>query len=150
MSPERVGHAQIKSRVWAALDRAIQVADLPCEAFPDGITVEVDEDTDYEPDAIVNCGPKLPEDAIAATNPVIVVEVLSPATQSIDVADKLADYFRIGSVRHYLIFRARRREVIHHRRAGSEIVTRIVNLGTILLEPPGITIDLADIYTATA
>jgi len=158
LSPERVGHARIKSRVWAALDRAIQAADLSCEALPDGITVEVDEDTDYEPDAMVNCGPKLPEDAIAATNPVIVVEVLSPATQTIDVAeklvddvaDKLADYFRIESVRHYLIFRARRREVIHHRRAGSEIVTRVVNLGTILLEPPGITIDLADIYTATA
>jgi Uma2 family endonuclease len=150
MSPERVGHARIKSRVWAALDRAIQAADLPCEALPDGVTVEVDDGTDYEPDAIVNCGPKLPEDAIAATNPVIVVEVLSPATQSIDVADKLADYFRIASVQHYLIFRARRREVIHHRRAGIEIVTKIINLGTIRLEPPGITIDLADIYIAPA
>jgi Uma2 family endonuclease len=148
MSPERVGHARIKSRVWAALDRAIQAVDLPCEALPDGVTVEVDEGTDYEPDAIVNCGPKLPEDAIAATNPVIVVEVLSPSTHSIDVADKLADYFRIASVQHYLIFRARRREVIHHRRAGTEIVTRVINLGTIRLEPPGITIDLADIYIA--
>ena len=39
MAPERVGHARIKSRVWAALDRAIQAADLPCEALPDGVTV---------------------------------------------------------------------------------------------------------------
>jgi Uma2 family endonuclease len=148
MSPGRVGHARIKSRVWAALDRAIRVAAVPCEALPDGITVEVGDDTDYEPDAIVNCGPRLPEDAIAATHPVIVVEVLSPATQSIDVGDKLADYFRVESVQHYLIFRARRREVIHRRRAGDEIVTRVVNFGTIILDPPGITIDIADIYTA--
>ena len=54
MSPERIEHARIKSRVWAALDRAIRAANLPCEAYPDGITVEIDEDTDYEPDAIVN------------------------------------------------------------------------------------------------
>jgi len=66
------------SRVWAALDRAIRAAALPCEALPGGITVDVDDDTNYEPDAIVNCGPELPEDAIAAKNPVIVVEVLSP------------------------------------------------------------------------
>jgi Uma2 family endonuclease len=133
----------VQSRVWAALDRAIRVADLPCEALPDGITVEVDESTDYAPDAIANSGPKLPEDAIAATNPLIVVEVLSPATQSIDVAD----YFRIARVQHFLIFRTRRREVIHHRRTGIKIVTRVINLGTIGLEPPGITIDLAEIYT---
>ena len=124
------------SRVWAALDRAIRAAALPCEALPGGITVDVDDDTNYEPDAIVNCGPELPEDAIAATNPVIVVEVLSPANQSIDAGDKLADYFRVASVRHYLIFRARRREVIHHRRAGAEIVTKEINPGAIRLDPP--------------
>ncbi len=146
MSPERVAHARIKSRVWAALDRAIRAANLPCEALPDGVTVEIDEDTDYEPDAMVNCGPPLHPDAVAANNPVIVVEVLSPSTQSIDVADKLADYFRVTSVQHYLVVRARRREVIHHRRAGAEIITRVINLGAIALDPPGITIEVADLY----
>jgi Uma2 family endonuclease len=148
MSPEGVGHARIKSRVWAALDRAIRSANLPCEALPDGITIEIDDETDYEPDAVVNCGPPVSADAIAAPNPVIVVEVLSPSTQAIDGADKLADYFRVASVQHYLIFRSRRREVIHHRRMGDEIATRVINLGAIALDPPGITIDLADIYTA--
>ncbi len=146
MSPERIEHARMKSRVWAALDRAIRAADLPCEALPDGITVEIDEGTDYEPDAVVNCGPPAPGDAVAAPNPVIVVEVLSPSTQSTDVADKLVDYFRVASIQHYLIVRTRRREVIHHRRAGTDIVTRIVNLGAIRLDPPGISIELGDIY----
>jgi len=41
---------------------------------------------------------------------VVVVEVLSPATQSVDFADKLADYFRVPSIQHYLIVRARRHE----------------------------------------
>ena len=146
MSPERIVHARVKSRIWAALDLAIRKANLPCEALPDGITVEVDADTDYEPDAIVNCGPPAPDDAIAATNPVVVVEVLSPSTESIDLADKLADYFKVPSIYHYLIVRARRREVILHSRSGSEIVSRVINLGSIVLDPPGISIDLADLY----
>jgi Uma2 family endonuclease len=146
MSPERIAHARVKSRVWAALDRAIRNANLPCEALPDGITVEVDADTDYEPDAIVNCGSPAPDDAVAATNPVVVVEVLSPSTESIDLADKLADYFKVASIHHYLIVRARRREVILHSRSGAVIVSRVINLGSIVLDPPGISIDLADLY----
>jgi Uma2 family endonuclease len=148
MSPERIEHVRIKNRIWAALDRAIQRAGLDCEALGDGVTIEIDDDTDYEPDAVVNCGPKLPADATAASNPVIVVEVLSPSTQSIDSSDKLADYFRVPSIQHYLIVRAKRQEIIHHSRSGSDTVARVVNIGKIALHPPGIEIDVAEVYGA--
>ncbi|HSZ93835.1 MAG TPA: hypothetical protein VK822_31160 [Acetobacteraceae bacterium] len=64
------------------------------------------------------------------------------------MSGKLADYFKVPSIQHYLIVRARRREVIHHRRSGAEIVSHIINLGSIVLDPPGIVIDLSDIYPA--
>ncbi len=150
MSPERVQHVRIKSRVWAALDRAIREGGLDCEALADGVTIEVDEDTDYEPDATVNCGPPLRPDATAAANPVVVVEVLSPSPQSIDTSDKLADYFRVASIQHCLIVRLRRQEIIHHCRSGNEIVSRTVNVGTIRLDPPGIVLDVADVYGSRA
>jgi Uma2 family endonuclease len=67
---------------------------MECEALGGSVTIEVDDDTDYEPDAMVNCGPGLPPDATAATDPVIVVEVLSPSNQSVDTGEQLADYFR--------------------------------------------------------
>ena len=146
MSPERAQHIRLKTRLWAALDRAIRGAGLDGEALGDGITVEVDADTDYEPDAVVNCGPRLGPEAVAATNPVIVAEVLSPNTQSVDTGDKLADYFRVPSIQHYLIVRARRHEIIHHWRSGDEIVSRVVNLGSIRLDPPGISIAVNDVY----
>lgn len=147
MSPERVVHARLKARVWRALDREIRAAALPCEALPDGITVEVGEDTDYEPDAVVNCGPPLPDDAVAASNPVIVVEVLSPSTSADDFAGKLADYFRVPSVLHYLIVRTRRREVIHHHRGEDGVViTRTHAAGAVRLDPPGISIAVEEIY----
>ena len=148
MSPDRVQHVRVKNRIWAALDRAIRQAGLDCEALGDGMTIEIDADTDYEPDAVVNFGPRLLPDTTVATNPVIVVEVLSPATQSIDTSDKLADYFRVPAIQHYLILRARRAEIIHHSRVGSEVVSRVVNVGTIMLDPPGISIDVGEVYAA--
>src|SRR5580698_4554847 len=53
MAPEKAQHVRLKSRIWAVLDRAISAAGLDCEALGDGITVEVDDDTDYDPDALV-------------------------------------------------------------------------------------------------
>lgn len=67
------------------------------------MTIAVDEDTDCEPDAVVNCGAPLADAAIAVTSPVIVREVLSPSTQSIDLADKLADYFKAATLQQQLI-----------------------------------------------
>jgi Uma2 family endonuclease len=138
MVPERWVHARLKARIWRALDRQITETGLPCQAAPDGMTVEIDEDTDYEPDALVNCGLPTPYDAVAAPNPVIVVEVLSAGTASLDAGGKLADYFRVASIRHYLLVRPNRREVIHHRRAAERIETSIVREGAIVLDPPGL------------
>ena len=146
MAQERWVHARIKAHVWQALRNAISAAGLTCQAVPDGMTVEIDDDTDYEPDALVNCGAPIPDEATAAPNPVIVVEVLSPGTQGVDTGGKLPDYFRVPSIQHYLLVRPQRREVIHHRRTGDRIETRIIGEGEIELDPPGIRVALADFY----
>ena len=148
MAPERASHNLVKAHVWRALDAAVRAARLPCQAFTDGMTVEIGEDYDYEPDALVNCGDPLPADVVAAPNPVVVVEVLSPSTQSTDTGAKLADYFRVPSVRHYLILRADRPQVIHRRRSGDggRIETRVVADGSLRLDPPGIEVAVAAFY----
>jgi Uma2 family endonuclease len=146
MSPERNGHALVKGRVWRALDRALLEAGAACVAIPDGATVEVDERTEYEPDVVVTCGETLDLEAVAAPRPVVVVEVTSPSTRAVDAGDKLADYFRVPSVLHYLIVSARRRQAVHHARRDSGIETRIVTAGSIALDPPGISVALDDFY----
>jgi Uma2 family endonuclease len=108
--------------------------------------VEIDADTDYEPDALVNCGAPLDPDSLAATNPVVVVEVLSPSTQAVDAGDKLADYFRVPSIRHVLLVRTRRREVVHHARLGDRIEMRTLAEGALTLDPPGLTVQVAEFY----
>ena len=148
MSPERLDHIRVKVRVFNALDRAIAAAGVGCEAISDGMTVEAG-DNDYEPDALVNCGPHMPGDAVSATNPVIIVEVLSPSTAATDTGGKLADYFQLPSVAHYLIVHPTKRTVIHHqRKASGGIATRILSTGELHLDPPGISMTVEEFYPA--
>ena len=83
---------------------------------------------------------ELPDDAIAAANPIIVVEVLSPSTSNL--AGRLADYFRVPSIMHYLIVRAKRRELIHY----GAVITRTYVADQIRLDPPGIDLSIDEIY----
>lgn len=148
MAPERAGHNRRKALVWQALRVAVQTAGSSCEVYTDGMTVEVG-DSDYEPDAIVHCGSRLPDDAVAVPDPLIIVEVLSPSTSATDRAWKLQEYFRLPSLRHYLIVWADRQQIAHHRRDDDgAIETRVATAGAINLEPPGITILVEDIYAA--
>lgn len=147
MASERAVHSRIKGRFYEAMVQAIRRGRLPCEAFPDGMAVRIDAATVYEPDALVRCGPPLDDQAIEVRDPMIVVEVVSPSSHKRDTGSKLADYFRLPSLRHYLIVKTENRVVIHHGRddAGT-IVTRIVYDGAIRLDPPGL--DLTDLFAA--
>ncbi len=147
MAPERFVHARIKAAAWLALVRAIDAAGVDCEAVTDGITVEVDETTVYEPDAMVNCGPPADENATAAPSPVVVVEVTSPGNRSVDTNYKLTDYFRVPSVQHYLVLLTGRRVLVHHsRREDGTIDTRMVAAGRVELDPPGIAVTVEAMF----
>lgn len=147
MAPERGAHLRIKGVAYRALDRAVTEAVPPCQALPDDATAERVKAID-EPDALVNRGSPMAEDAIAAPNPVIVVDVLSPGAASTDTGGKLAGYCNVPSISHHLIFHPIRRAITHHRRAATGIETRIVFEAPIVLAPPGLTITLEAIYGA--
>src|SRR5215468_6030169 len=72
MSPETVGHAEMKAMAHAALLSGIRRKRLPCHVLPDGVVVRIDDATAYEPDAQVYCGAKLKGDALLVPNPIIV------------------------------------------------------------------------------
>ncbi len=150
MVPECAGHARAKIRAYRALEGAIARASLPCEAFPDGMTVRVDARTAYESDALVYCGPRLPDDDVVVAAPVVVVEVLSPNTGFFDRHGKLAGYFAVASIGHYLIVDIDRRMVIHHAREGDRIATRILASGPLLLDPPGLSLTVEDLLGPAA
>jgi Uma2 family endonuclease len=147
MSPETVGHAEIKAAVYAALRSSIRARGLPCHVLPDGVIVRISDDVAYEPDAQVYCGEKLKSSAVEVPSPTVVVEVLSQSTRRVDLSQKLMGYFRLPSVLHYLIVDPTQPSIVHHARGeGEAIATRIVTEGRIALDPPGLALDLSDVY----
>lgn len=147
MAPECVGHARAKLKAVIALGAAIERAGLGCEAMTDGVAVRIDDRTVYEPDALVRCGAPTPGGDVSVSDPVIVVEVISPSSQSIDSGRKLVGYFRLPSLRHYLVVDAEERVVLHHHRdeAGA-IGVRILREGRLVLEPPGLAVDVGELF----
>jgi Uma2 family endonuclease len=81
---------------------------------------------------------------MTAPNPVIVVEVLSPSTRHIDTTVKLAGYFRVPSLKHYLIVDLGRQHVVHYRKQADGTVTvTVMTEGEIVFDPPGISVAVA-------
>ena len=146
MAPERAGHGRVKGATFAALREAIRAGGLSCEAYVDSMSVRVDSTTVYEPDVLVRCGPRLDIQAIEVSDPLIIVEVISPSSRRLDTGIKLEDYFRIQSVRHYLVIKVETRSIVHYQRDESgAIITNVVRNGALHLDPPGIVI--ADLFT---
>jgi len=147
MAPERASHAIAKGNVFMALRAGVGVNGLACQVFPDGMSVRIDDRTVYEPDALVRCGPPLPGEAIEANDPVILVEVVSPSSRGIDRGAKLASYFLLPSLRHYLLVDTDKRVVIHHHRSeAGRIEVAILHDGALSLDPPGLAVEVRDIF----
>jgi Uma2 family endonuclease len=147
MAPGTAQHIRAIMAAGSALSAAIKSARLPCEVFVDGLGVQVDDNSAYIPDVSLNCGERLPDDARFLTNPVAVIEVLSPSTKRMDKHIKLNGYFKVASIRHYVVVDVADRIVFHHRRGEDGLIlTAILREGDLVLDPPGITIAMADIF----
>lgn len=148
MAPERIELARAKLAAVNALNAGIARRNLSCEAMIDGVPVRIDDGTVYEPDVLVRCGERSPGDAIVIADPVVLVEVVSPTSLSIDSGAKLTDYFRLPSLRHYLIINLEARAIAHHRRdAEGAIATQILRAGAPALDPPGLTVEVEDFFS---
>jgi Uma2 family endonuclease len=147
MAPERASHNLRKRSACDALRHAARMAGLTsCQVFTDGMTVQV-ENSDFEPDALLRCGPRLPGEATHVADPLVLVEVLSPDSGTRDRATKLRAYFRLPSVRHYLIVWPDEPRIVRHSRLpGGELATEVFVSGEISLDPPGITVTVEEFY----
>ncbi len=147
MAPERAAHNRRKGAARDALRRAARAAGLgSCEAFGAGMTVQV-ENSDFEPDALLRCGPPLPGDATLVPDPLVLVEVLSPDSGTRDRATKLRAYFKLPSVQHYLIVWPDELRIVRHSRMpNDQVATRFSCPAKPELDPPGITVTVEEFY----
>ncbi len=148
MHSERARHARAKMEIMLALKIAVAKQGLNCEVFPDGMSVRIDDDHGYEPDAVVSCGKRLDGDDLVVSNPVIIVEVLSPSTAYKDIGDKLLDYFSLESVQHYLVVNPVTKSIQHFfRQEDGKTGEQTLASGQLVLTPPSVAFSVEEIFS---
>ena len=145
IAPGSKAHTLIKSNVGGALREALRGS--ACSVLIDGAIVEV-AGSSLIPDVVVTCDP-LDFSTPRVDAPVIIVEVMSPASERDDVGRKLALYLQIPSLRHHLVIEQDRRQIIHHERRDDldgMFLTNIAPPDPLRLEPPGVRLAFAAVY----
>jgi Uma2 family endonuclease len=150
MSGGTVNHAEIALNLLIALRE--HLGDGPCHAFSSDVRVQVAEEKYYYPDVTVSCNP---EDWQQGANdmvrtPRLVVEVLSPSTESFDRGKKFRTYQACPSIEEYVLIRTEYQEVeIYNRQSDIWTYRRFEPGQDIELRSIGLTIPLAALYRRT-
>ncbi len=149
MPAEGVEHNRVKSVMWIALRDAVASAGFPGDALADGMAIQTRGGArGREPDAMVSVT-RVAAKSLFVPDPMIVAEVVSPSSERDDTGDKLDEYFSVPTIAHYLIVRPEKKLIVHHARATDGTVrTSFVTGATLILDPPGLTLDLAPIWAA--
>lgn len=116
MSNPTETHEQIAGNIGAPLKLAMDA--IGCRAYQGGMRVQRSADRDEtdktKPDVVVRCGPRSSRTYI--TDPLVLVEVLSPSTIDIDRGRKLEFYKSLPTVRHIALVYQDQMRVEHYRR----------------------------------
>ena len=147
MNAERLVHARVKHRITVVLEASLKKSGIIGEVYPDGIAVRISDKIVHEPDALLRLGPSLPDNTILILDPLVVVEVLSPSTGPVDTSTKLANYFTVPNLAHYLVVNTTKRIVSHYTRGvDGQPVMKTVSAGEITLDPPGLTLRIDEFF----
>jgi Uma2 family endonuclease len=142
MSPQRYRRSLVKSDAAAALYLAVQAVGVPCRVILDGSSVINDRTTRTSDIAVryrSRSGVKQDPESTILAGPLIVLEVVSPSSERVDLGDKLVEYLSVASIHHYLVALPKKRGVAHHKRNDrGEWSISIGRDGNIVLDPPGI------------
>ena len=107
-------HNRIAGNIFAYLWQAARGG--PCRVYGSDMRLRVGDTAMYYPDVQVVCDP-LDAEPMYKSRPCVIVEVLSPSTESIDLREKLAAYQGIESLDAYLIVWRDTMRVLEHYRA---------------------------------
>ena len=137
-------HNRIAGNVYRKVSDA--AAGGPCRVYMETVKLRV-EDIFYYPDVMVACEDE-PEDPYYEDDPCLVVEVVSPSTESTDRREKLAAYKRLPGLEAYLIVDQDRKQVERHFRDEEGAWRRgdLVEEGRFSIPRPETSISLAEIY----
>ena len=141
-------HQQIAANIGAPLKLAMDRQD--CRVYFGGICVQRSDDARSldkpRPDLVVRRGAASARNYV--TDPLVVVEVLSPSTMDTDRGGKLAFYKRLPTMRHIVLVYQDQIRAEHYRRTdlGWELETLPVPADQLVLDAVQFQMTLADAY----
>jgi Uma2 family endonuclease len=139
-------HDRITVNILADLHRQLRRG--PCRPSTSDIAVKTTIQSIRRPDVTVQCGPYDPM-GLSASEPRVVVEVLSPSTMNYDRVKKLEEYRRVASIAVILLVDTEKPRVTVHRRVGTESwdISEFSGLGAAFDLPEiGAGLALADVF----
>lgn len=128
-----------------------QLKGRPCEAYVADMRVKAAESRSYHyPDfVVVCCMPKFEDNHFdTLLNPALVIEVLSPSTESYDRGGKFASYRKIESLREYVLVAQEVPRIERFQRtAEGWVLTEAEGLdATLPLDAIGCSLSLREVY----
>ena len=121
MSGASFAHNFITANI--AIHLGIQLMDGECRVAASDMRVKVAQAESYfYPDVVVVCGEPRAEDDTFDTllNPTLIVEVLSPSTETYDKGEKFEHYQQIAALKEYILVSQDKISVEHYCRQETE------------------------------
>ena len=149
MSGGTLRHCKLRTNLTGLLNSSL--GDGPCQVYDSDLKIFVDSvRLATYPDAAIICGPleTHPEDKNAVTNPRVLLEVLSPSTESWDRGGKFLSYQEIPSLQEYLLLSPDEPRVERYTRQedGSWRYQRYGAGDTVPIEAAGVELPLERLY----
>ncbi len=144
MAPAQSLHGEMVVRLSVRISATLPAS---CRVIAEaGVRPPERNDTYWQADLVVNCRPRQPGEVYIEA-PTLVVEVLSPSTETTDRLLKLADYRRMISVQDILLVSIDAATIEHWQRGGDFWQVRELGPGdTLVIEALGVTIALDELY----
>jgi Uma2 family endonuclease len=148
MSNPTETHEQIAANIGAPLKLAMDPRG--CRTYQGGIRVQATDNSGahdkYRPDVVVRCGPK--DNKTYITDPVVIVEVLSPSTMDNDRGKKLRFYKDLPTVQHIVLAYSDQMRVEHYVRTadGWHLTVLMAPDEKLELDAVDFSIDLDQVY----
>lgn len=150
MSGTSLEHVIISRNVMIELGNKLK--GKSCQPFGSDLRMHIPPNTLYTyPDLSIICGkPELTDEHFdTATNPTVLIEILSPSTRNYDMGIKFKLYRDIPTLKEYILVDSENVYVEKHTRQAdnSWLLSEIKNTGDILkIESIQVTLALRDIY----
>jgi Uma2 family endonuclease len=129
----RRGHGRVVSNLGRHIGNHFEEG--PCQVFSENMKVRIADEAVLYPDIFVTCGAYFSADQQVFTDPVLIIEVLSPSTQRYDRSEKFAMYRKLPTLREYVLIdpATQRAEVFRLQNDGSCLYIDMTERGILTL-----------------